>query len=108
MRHARLLASAGAIVVGMSTVPEVVAGRDEGIRDVLSSVTNMVVGVEQATHSRSVREELDAEVRNRNVLLVGVDAEGDRCTIEQMSMGTFLSFLPSCVLDVWLCSSHPE
>jgi len=60
-----LLASAGATVVGMSTVPEVVAARDEGIRVlVLSLVTNMVVGVEQATRgSRSVREELDAEVR---------------------------------------------
>jgi len=81
-----LLAYAGAIVVGMSTVPEFVAGRDEGISDVLSSVTNMVVGVEQATHGRSVREELDAE----------------------MSMGTFISFLPSCVIDVWLSSSHPE
>jgi hypothetical protein len=48
----------------MSTVPEVVAARDEGIRVlVLSLVTNMVVGVEQATRGRSVREELDAEVR---------------------------------------------
>lgn len=61
--EARLLASAGATVVGMSTVPEVVAARDEGIRVlVLSLVTNMVVGVEQATRGRSVREELDAEV----------------------------------------------
>ena len=66
--EARLLASAGATVVGMSTVPEVVAARDEGIRVlVLSLVTNMVVGVEQATRGRSVREELDAEVRNRNI-----------------------------------------
>jgi Phosphorylase superfamily len=68
--EARLLASAGATVVGMSTVPEVVAARDEGIRVlVLSLVTNMVVGVEQATRGRSVREELDAEVRNRNIYL---------------------------------------
>jgi purine nucleoside phosphorylase len=52
-------------VVGMSTVPEVVAARDEGIRVlVLSLVTNMVVGVVQATRGRSVRDELDAEVRN--------------------------------------------
>ena len=63
--EARLLASAGATVVGMSTVPEVVAARDEGIRVlVLSLVTNMVVGVEPAARGRSVREELDAEVRN--------------------------------------------
>lgn len=61
--EARLLASAGATVVGMSTVPEVVAAHDEGIRVlVLSLVTNMVVGVEQATRGRSVREELDAEL----------------------------------------------
>ena len=66
--EARLLASAGATVVGMSTVPEVVAARDEGIRVlVLSLVTNMVVGVEQATRGRSVRDELDAEVRNRDI-----------------------------------------
>jgi purine nucleoside phosphorylase len=64
--EATLLASAGATVVGMSTVPEVVAARDEGIRVlVLSLVTNMVVGVEQATRGRSVREELDTEVRDR-------------------------------------------
>jgi hypothetical protein len=53
----------------MSTVPEVVAARDEGLRVlVLSLVTNMVVGVVEqrdtdATRGRSVREELDAEVR---------------------------------------------
>jgi len=53
-------------------VPEVVAARDEGIRVlVLSLVTNMVVGVEQATRGRSVREELDAEVRNCNYIACG-------------------------------------
>lgn len=63
--EAALLASAGASVVGMSTVPEVVAARDEGVRVlVLSLVTNMVVGVVQGTRGGSVREELDAEVRN--------------------------------------------
>jgi purine nucleoside phosphorylase len=61
--EAALLASAGASVVGMSTVPEVVAARDEGMRVlVLSLVTNMVVGVVRSTEVRSVREELDAEV----------------------------------------------
>ncbi|KAI0301467.1 nucleoside phosphorylase domain-containing protein [Russula brevipes] len=50
-------------VVGMSTVPEVVAARDEGVRVlVLSLVTNMVAGVVPGTGGRSVREELDAEV----------------------------------------------
>ena len=61
-----MLASAGATVVGMSTIPEVVAARDEGIRVlVLSLVTNMVVGAghDTARRGRSVREELDAEVR---------------------------------------------
>ena len=69
--EARLLAAAGASVVGMSTVPEVVAARDEGVRVlVLSLVTNMVVGVEQATaRGRSVREELDAEVRKTVIYL---------------------------------------
>jgi purine-nucleoside phosphorylase len=64
--EAALLAAAGASVVGMSTVPEVVAARDEGIRVlVLSLVTNMVVGVVPGTGGRSVREEFDAEVRAR-------------------------------------------
>ncbi|KAH9983121.1 hypothetical protein BJV77DRAFT_954694 [Russula vinacea] len=61
--EAALLASAGASVVGMSTVPEVVAARDEGVRVlVLSLVTNMVVGVVPGTRGGSVREELDAEL----------------------------------------------
>jgi len=34
---------------------------------VLSLVTDTVVGFEQAMHGRSVREELDAEMRNRNI-----------------------------------------
>jgi purine-nucleoside phosphorylase len=64
--EARLLAAAGASVVGMSTVPEVVAARDEGLRVlVLSLVTNIVVGVVPGTDGKSVREELDAEVRDR-------------------------------------------
>jgi purine nucleoside phosphorylase len=53
----------------MSTVQEVVAVRDEGIRVlVLSLVTNMVVGAELATRGKSVREELDDEVRNCYIL----------------------------------------
>ena len=63
--EAALLALAGACVVGMSTVPEVVAARDEGVRVlVLSLVTNMVVGIVRGEGGGSVREELDAEVRN--------------------------------------------
>lgn len=54
------LGSAEATVVGMSTVPGVVAARHGGIRVlVLTFVTNMVVGVDQAAR-RNVR---DAEVR---------------------------------------------
>jgi hypothetical protein len=65
--EAKLLAGAGACVVGMSTVPEVVAARDEGMRVlVLSLVTNMVVGVVSGTGVRSVRDELDDEVRYFN------------------------------------------
>jgi purine-nucleoside phosphorylase len=65
--EATFLASAGASVVGMSTVPEVVAARDEGLRVlVLSLVTNMVVGVgENGNRRKSVKEELEAEVRAR-------------------------------------------
>jgi purine-nucleoside phosphorylase len=66
--EAKLLADAGACVVGMSTVPEVVAARDEGMRVlVLSLVTNMVVGVVSGTGARSVREELDAEMEGMAV-----------------------------------------
>ncbi|KAI9438137.1 inosine guanosine and xanthosine phosphorylase family protein [Lactarius indigo] len=66
--EAALLATAGASVVGMSTVPEVVAARDEGMRVlVLSLVTNMVVGVVQGTGVRSVREELDAELAGQTL-----------------------------------------
>lgn len=68
--EAALLAGAGACVVGMSTVPEVVAARDEGMRVlVLSLVTNMVVGVVSGTEVKSVREELDAEVRRVSLLV---------------------------------------
>jgi purine-nucleoside phosphorylase len=63
--EAALLAAVGASVVGMSTVPEVVAARDEGVRVlVLSLVTNMVVGIAPGTGGKSVREEFDAEVRH--------------------------------------------
>jgi purine nucleoside phosphorylase len=73
--EAALLAGAGACVVGMSTVPEVVAARDEGMRVlVLSLVTNMVVGVVSGTGVRSIREELDTEVR---VLLCWGEREAD-------------------------------
>lgn len=66
--EAALLAGAGACVVGMSTVPEVVAARDEGMRVlVLSLVTNMVVGVVSGTGVRSIREELDTEMEGTAV-----------------------------------------
>lgn len=56
----RFLRNAGADVVGMSTVPEVVAARHEGINVmVLSLVTNAVVIPEKY---RSIKEEVAAEV----------------------------------------------
>ena len=56
----RFLRAAGADVVGMSTIPEVVAAREMGIEVcVLSLVTNAVVIPEGY---RSVREEVEAEV----------------------------------------------
>lgn len=56
----RFLRAAGADVVGMSTVPEVVAARAEGINVmVLSLVTNFVVIPE---NYRSIRQEVEEEV----------------------------------------------
>jgi purine-nucleoside phosphorylase len=61
----RFLRNAGADVVGMSTVPEVVAARDEGMEVmVLSLVTNLVV-IPQSYWS--IREEFEAEVSVRIV-----------------------------------------
>ncbi|KAI0259977.1 nucleoside phosphorylase domain-containing protein [Gloeopeniophorella convolvens] len=97
--EARLLAAAGASVVGMSTVPEVVAARGAGVRVlVLSLVTNMVVGVLPGTRGRSVREEVEAElagvvverapsptVSHEDVLAVGMaKAEVMRGLVEQI------------------------
>ncbi|KAJ3990165.1 inosine guanosine and xanthosine phosphorylase family protein [Lentinula detonsa] len=56
----RFLRAAGADVVGMSTVPEVVAAREEGMNVlVLSLVTNAVV---IPASYQSVRDEFDAEI----------------------------------------------
>ena len=56
----RMLRNAGADVVGMSTIPEVLAGKEEGLEVlVLSLVTNMVV---IPSKYRSIREEVEAEV----------------------------------------------
>ena len=57
----KFLRNAGADVVGMSTVPEVLVARDEGLNVmVLSLVSNFVVIPETY---RSIREEVRAEVR---------------------------------------------
>lgn len=56
----RFLRQVGADVVGMSTVPEVLAAREEGLNvAVLSLVTNFVVIPETY---RSIKEEVQAEV----------------------------------------------
>ena len=58
----RFLRNAGADLVGMSTVPEVLAAREQGLNVmVLSLATNFVVIPETY---RSIREEVRAEVRN--------------------------------------------
>lgn len=58
--EARFMRNAGADVVGMSTVPEVVAAREEGLEVmVLSLVTN---AVEMPEKARSIKEEVKAEV----------------------------------------------
>ncbi|KAL6304728.1 nucleoside phosphorylase domain-containing protein [Sparassis latifolia] len=57
----RFLRAAGAVVVGMSTVPEVLAVREEGVEVlVLSLVTNAVVIPDRY---RSIKEEVRAEGR---------------------------------------------
>ncbi|KAI0634531.1 hypothetical protein C8Q77DRAFT_1194637 [Trametes polyzona] len=62
----RMLRNAGADVVGMSTVPEVVAGKEEGMEVlVLSLVTNMVV---IPNKYRSIKEEVEAELAGKPVV----------------------------------------
>ena len=62
----RMLRNSGADVVGMSTIPEVVAGKEEGLEViVLSLVTNKVVIPDRY---RSIKEEVEAEVSSRVVL----------------------------------------
>jgi len=59
----RFLRKAGADVVGMSTIPEVIVAREEGIElTVLSLVTNFVVIPEGY---KSVREEVEAELSGK-------------------------------------------
>jgi len=61
----RLLRSAGGDVVGMSTVPDVIAAREEKMNVlVLSLVTNMVVIPE---NYRDIRAEVEAELAGRPV-----------------------------------------
>lgn len=63
----RYLRNAGADVVGMSTVPEVVVAREEGINVVvLSLVTNFVV---IPPSYWSIREEVEAELAGQPVVL---------------------------------------
>ena len=58
----RFLRAAGADVVGMSTIPEVIVAREEDMEVcVLSLVTNFVV---IPAGYRSIREEVEAEVRS--------------------------------------------
>jgi hypothetical protein len=99
-----LLASAGATasVVGMSTVPEVVAARDEGIRVlVLSLVTNMVVGVEQATRGRSVREE---QLRSWMPRYVTVTLPAENYPVKNFNFNFWFSPLALVSQISWLVS----
>jgi len=67
----RFLRNAGAHVVGMSTIPEVIAARVEGLEVmVLSLVTNMVVIPEKY---RSIRDEVEAELAGRTLTLPPVE-----------------------------------
>ncbi|EDR10313.1 uncharacterized protein LACBIDRAFT_319739 [Laccaria bicolor S238N-H82] len=61
----RLLRNAGADVVGMSTIPEVLAAREAGLKVmVLSLVTNFVV---IPNEYRSLREEVEAELSGKPI-----------------------------------------
>lgn len=61
----RFLRRVGADVVGMSTVPEVLAAREEGLNvAVMSLVTNFVVIPEKP---RSIRAEVEAELAGREI-----------------------------------------
>ncbi|KAJ8453805.1 hypothetical protein ONZ45_g19560 [Pleurotus djamor] len=63
----RFLRAGGADMVGMSTVPEVLAAREYGIGVlVLSLATNMVVIPEKY---RSIKEEVEAELQGKKVEL---------------------------------------
>jgi len=62
----KFLRNAGGDVVGMSTIPEVVAAREEGVDVlVLSLVTNNVVLIGDAT--RNIKEEVEAELAGKPV-----------------------------------------
>ncbi|OCB87324.1 inosine guanosine and [Sanghuangporus baumii] len=63
----RFLRIAGADIVGMSTIPEVVVAREEGIEVmVLSLVTNMVVIPDRY---RNIKQEVEAELAGKKVEL---------------------------------------
>ncbi|KAM6501244.1 Nucleoside phosphorylase domain containing protein [Amanita muscaria] len=83
----RFLRSAGADLVGMSTIPEVVAAREEGMNVlVLSLVTNFVVIPE---HYRSIKEEVAAELAGKRVELpkISVVSHEEVLTISKQKAG---------------------
>lgn len=64
----RFLRNAGADVVGMSTIPEVIVAREEGLEVcIISLVTNFVVIPEGYL---SVREEVEAEVSRLSIIII--------------------------------------
>jgi purine-nucleoside phosphorylase len=84
----RFLRASGADVVGMSTVPEVVVAREEGMDVlVLSLVTNAVVIPDGY---RSIKEEVAAEVRGVTRTLI------PRCLSLFVVGGEALGIAPGC------------
>jgi len=93
----RFLRRVGADVVGMSTVPEVLAAREEGLNVmVLSLVTNFVVIPETY---RSIKEEVQAELAGKKVELpqAQVVSHEEVLAIGQEKAGVLMKLVESVV-----------
>ncbi|KAH9474651.1 Putative purine nucleoside phosphorylase [Psilocybe cubensis] len=96
----RFLRRVGADVVGMSTVPEVLAAREEGLNVmVLSLVTNFVVIPETY---RSIKEEVKAELAGKKVELPEAEtvSHEEVLAIGKEKAGVLMKLVESVVNDL--------